>query len=248
MLQGFRQMPSSIQIRSLEQVREVLGRDDWFGQMRHEHLDAFVSKGALRRLRPDEIFICSGDLVKSLGVVIEGTLHASRSNAAGKRHIIGYFGPLQVVNFIPILDGQRCVHDISAHHDALVLTIPKDVFLEALDQDPAIARAVIRVLCLRSRALYENASDNVLRPLRARCARMLSFLMASHGKPINASVSITLKLSQDELADMLGRTRQSVNRELKQMERDGIISMRYSHFIIRDVQALRDLVENEGAD
>lgn len=241
-------MPIPGQVTSLAQAREVLGRDEWFGQFRREHLDAFAGRGVLKRLAAEESFICSGDLVRSLGVVIEGTLHASRSNAAGKRHILGYFGPVQVVNFIPILDGQRCVHDISAHQDALVLNIPKEVFLEALEQDPAIARAVIRVLCLRSRALYESASDNVLRPLRVRCARMLLFLMASHGQPDNAAVDITLKLAQDELADMLGRTRQSVNRELKQLEREGVIEMRYSHFIIRDAQGLREIVENQSDD
>lgn len=241
-------MPIPSPITSLSQTREILGRDDWFGHFRPQHLDAFVGEGSLRRLQADELFIRSGDLVKSLGVVIEGTLHASRSNASGKRHILGYYGPVQVVNFIPILDGQRSVHDLSAHQEALMLSIPKDVFLQALDEDPAIARAVIRVLCLRSRALYENASDNVLRPLRVRCARMLLFLMASHGQSVHSTVDITLKLAQDELADMLGRTRQSVNRELKQLERDGLIEMRYSHFIIRDAQALRCIVEHESVD
>lgn len=241
-------MFSPIQKSSLSEAREVLARDEWFGQFRQEHLNSFVNKGSLRRLSAEEMLIASGDLVHSLGVVIEGTLHASLSNVVGKRHIVGYFGPVQVINLVPILDGQRCVHDISAHQDAVVLNIPRDVFLDLLDQDPVFARAVMRVLCLRSRALYESASDNVLRALRARCARILLSLMASHGETQSAAVSITLKLSQDELADMLGRTRQSVNRELKQLERDGVIAMRYSHFIVLDAQALRDVVANEIAD
>ena len=71
---------------------------------------------------------------------------------------------------------------------------------------------------------------------------MLLSLMAVHGLPRASGVAISLKLSQDEFADMLGRTRQSVNRELKQLERDGVISMTYSHFTIRDKAALKAIV------
>ena len=71
---------------------------------------------------------------------------------------------------------------------------------------------------------------------------MLLTLMTSYGLPRGRGVAISLKLSQDEFADMLGRTRQSVNRELKQFERNGIIEMTYSHFIIIDEQALNAIV------
>ncbi|MBP6020677.1 MAG: Crp/Fnr family transcriptional regulator [Burkholderiaceae bacterium] len=224
----------------------ILRKNEWSSQFKQATLDSLVYGSRLLKLSPGEEFIRSGDLVKSLGVVLEGTLHASRTNAAGKRHIVGYFGPVQIVNLIPVLDDQRSVHDITAHDETTLLNIPKEVFLSALDSEPMMVRSVLRLLCLRSRALYDNTSDNALRSLRARCARMLILLMASHGEVGSSQVNIMLKISQDEFADMIGRTRQSVNPELKQLERDGIIDMKYSRFIIRDPAALREIVEHDG--
>lgn len=79
--------------------------------------------------------------------------------------------------------------------------------------------------------------------LRARCARLLLMLADAHGLPRPSGVALTIKLSQEEFADLLGRTRQSVNRELKQFEREGLIRMEYLRFTVCDVAALRAIAD-----
>lgn len=223
----------------------TLRKNEWFSQFTHETLIRLTCSSRLLKLQSGEELVKNGDLAQTLGIVLKGTLHASLTNAAGKRHIVGYYGPIQIVNIIPILDDQCSVHDIIAHNEASVLSIPKQVFLDTLESDHTMARAIMRLLCLRSRTLYENTSDNALRTLRARCARMLLLLMSSHGETENIPVNIMLKISQDEFADMIGCTRQSINPELKQLEREGIIQMKYSRFLIYDPNALRRIVTSE---
>ena len=223
-------------------ARALLGRDEWFSHFDATRLDRFVQEGELLQLTNGEVLCRRGEVVRSLCVVIEGALDVSHSVESGKRHVWSYLGPGQVMNLIPVLDGQPSIHDACAHGDTVVLLVRKESFLAAVDEQPGIARLLLRLLCLRSRVLYEHAADSALLPLRARCARMLLSLMAVHGLPRPSGVAISLKLSQDEFADMLGRTRQSVNRELKQLERENIISMSYSHFIVRDERALSAIV------
>lgn len=220
----------------------MLGRDEWFSKFPPGTRDRFIKEGKLVTLNSGETFCRHGEPIDFLCVVIEGTLDVSTTGASGKRHIWSCLGPGQVMNLIPALDDQPSIHDASARGETTVLLIPKQVFLRAVDEDPAVARQLMRLLCLRSRVLYESASDNALLNLRARCARALLSLMASYGLARHNGVAITLKLSQDEFADMLGRTRQSVNRELKTFEREGFIEMTYSHFIIRNEQALKRIV------
>ena len=78
-------------------------------------------------------------------------------------------------------------------------------------------------------------------PLRARIARMLLMLLAQHGRDGHSGLEIDLKLSQDEFADMLGITRQSLNRELKALEKQGLIGIAYSRITLHEVALLRDM-------
>ena len=220
----------------------VLRRSQWFARFDPVMLEHFVDSGELQLLGRGQALCRSGDKVVFLCVVIEGTLDVSMTSASGKRHIVSCLEPGQLMNLIPIMDDQLAIHDAYAHDGTTVLLIPKQIFLDTIDREPSLARSMTQLLCRRSRQLYENVSDNALLPLRARCARMLLTLMTSYGLPRDRGVAISLKLSQDEFADMLGRTRQSVNRELKQFERNGIIEMTYSHFIIIDEQALNAIV------
>ena len=84
---------------------------------------------------------------------------------------------------------------------------------------------------------------NTLLPLRARCARLLLSLVELYGASRPHGYLITLKLSQEEFADMLGRSRQSVNKELRTLESEGLIKTNYSQFIIVDLPTLQAVAE-----
>lgn len=172
-------------------------------------------------------------------MVVEGSLEVSQTASAGKRHIATCLEPGQLMNLIPVVDDQPALHDAYAHETARLLLIPKPMFIELMDQEPQVARRIAQLLCRRSRGLYESLSDQALRSLRERCARVLLGLLDAYGRPGEGGTSISLKLSQEDFADMLGCSRQSANRELKQLARDGIIEMTYSSLRVVDEPALR---------
>jgi DNA-binding Lrp family transcriptional regulator len=73
---------------------------------------------------------------------------------------------------------------------------------------------------------------------------MLLVLMEHHGMPKDNGILIDLKLSQEELAQMLGRSRQSINQEIRKLEEMGILETAYSRFVIRNVPALTAIASN----
>jgi CRP/FNR family cyclic AMP-dependent transcriptional regulator len=81
-------------------------------------------------------------------------------------------------------------------------------------------------------------------PLSARCAKMLLVLMEHHGVPQENGILVDLKLSQEELSQMLGRSRQSINQEIRRLEEMGIVETAYSRFVIRNVAALTAVASN----
>ncbi len=101
----------------------------------------------------------------------------------------------------------------------------------------------MHLLSFRNRKLSGYISDEALMPLPTRCARLLLSLIEYHGVRQDGGFVIDLKLSQEEFAEMLGRTRQSVNQEIRTLEEAGIIETAYSRFVVRDVAALKALAE-----
>jgi CRP-like cAMP-binding protein len=78
-------------------------------------------------------------------------------------------------------------------------------------------------------------------PLKARLAKQLVHLVRSYGVPNldnGAEMRISLQLAQEELAQLLGASRQRVNQELKAMERDGVLRIEPGGLVIRDREAL----------
>lgn len=224
----------------------VLRASRWFAAFPAEAIERLVDAGRIEKLTRGQVLSRRGQLVTDLAIVLDGSLDVSVTSSEGKRLIQVVLESGQIMNLIPVLDDQPTIHDGSAHTDLVLLLINREAFLAESDRDPRVSRALMRILCLRSRVLYASLVEAAFLPLRVRCARVLHSLMSQYGVKRGGSIEISLKLSQEDLADMIGRTRQSVNKELKALEREGVLRMAYSHFIIVDEKALTAIALSEG--
>ena len=226
----------------------VIAQSRWLSEFPRDTLERLVAVGRFDKLARGDVLCRRGERIRDLSIVIEGMLDVSMTSAAGKRHIQVYLEAGQLMNLIPVLDQQPGIHDASAHTDVLLLRIPRAAFQAEIVREPRVAQALMRLLCLRSRVLYAALTEVAFLPLRVRCARILHSLMSQYGIKRGNAVEIGLKLSQEELADMIGRTRQSVNKELKALEREGVIRMAYSTFLIVNEAALTDIALSDSTD
>jgi len=224
----------------------VVTASRWFVEFPKEAIERLIGAGRVEKLSRGDILSRRGEPVKDLTIILDGSFDVSVTSPEGKRLIQVMLESGQIMNLIPVLDEQPSIHDVKAHTDAVVLQIHREDFVGESDKDPRVSRALMRILCLRSRVLYASLVETAFLPLRVRCARMLHLLMSRYGIKRGDSIEISLKLSQEDLADMIGRTRQSVNKELKVLERQGVLRMAYSCFIIIDVKALTTIALSEG--
>lgn len=224
----------------------VVAASRWFVDFPKEAIERLVDAGRIEKLARGEALSRRGELVKDLAIVLDGSLDVSVTSSEGKRLIQVVLESGQIMNLIPVLDEQPTIHDARAHTDLVLLLVNREAFLAESDRDQRVSRALMRILCLRSRVLYASLVEAAFLPLRVRCARVLHSLMSQYGVKRGDSTEISLKLSQEDLADMIGRTRQSVNKELKALEREGVLRMAYSHFIILDETVLTNIALSEG--
>lgn len=216
----------------------------WFLRATEATLDRFVAQGTVRSYRWDDVICRQGEAADALLVVLSGIVEISSTAPSGNRHILTNLDAGKLLNVVPLLDGEPAIYDARAHQPTSMLAIPAAVFQTALDAERPLADDIMRLLSFRSRVLAGRVSDDALMPLPARCAKMLLVLMEYHGVPQENGILIDLKLSQEELAQMLGRSRQSINQEIRKLEDMGILETAYSRFVVRNVPALTSIASN----
>ena len=176
----------------------------------------------------------------------KGAVRVSSTSLSGKQITLTYVEPGIWFGDVSLFDGDRRTHDAYAHGEATMLCVAKADFKKILDLHVELYDALLRLHSRRIRQLYGLVEDLNTLPLRARLAKQLLHLVRSYGIPSLAhgdEIRIGLQLAQEELAQLLGASRQRVNQELKAMERDDIIRIEPGGLVVRDREALLRITE-----
>jgi CRP-like cAMP-binding protein len=212
--------------------------------LRHDILRcAYVKRfddGALITARgeaPEEWLACA-----------RGAIRVSSTSLSGKQITLTYVEPGIWFGDVSIFDGDRRTHDAYAHGACTTLCVAKADFKKILSTHVELYEALLRLHARRIRQLYGLVEDLNTLPLRARLAKQLLHLVRSYGVPSlsdGSEVRIGLHLAQEELAQLLGASRQRVNQELKTMEREEAIRIEPGGLVIRNRQALLNISETD---
>ena len=142
---------------------------------------------------------------------------------------------------IALLDGKERTADAVAITACELLVVERRAFLPVLRRRPELGIRLLELLCERLRRTDQQVEDLLIRHFENRLARTLLRLGQEHGLRERGVVRIDLSLSQTELANLAGGTRESVNRHLHSLERLGVIALKGSRIVIRDAEALEQL-------
>jgi CRP-like cAMP-binding protein len=221
--------------------REAINSGRWFASLspslRHDTLlCAYVNRypdgdlSAARGEPPERWIACA-----------KGAVRVSSTTLTGKQITLTYVEPGIWFGDVAMFDGDRRTHDAYAHGDTTVVCVARADFQKILDRHSELYEALLRLQARRIRLLFGQVEDLNTLPLRARLAKQLSHLVRSYGVPglsADNEVRITLQLAQEELAQLLGASRQRVNQELKTMEREGVIRIEPAGLVVCDRAAL----------
>ncbi|SFP83474.1 cAMP-binding domain of CRP or a regulatory subunit of cAMP-dependent protein kinases [Variovorax sp. 770b2] len=174
-------------------------------------------------------------------VVLSGHLLASRVHADGSYTPVFVFRPGRVANMYKVLDSQHHLHDMYEALDELVVVhLAGRAIVERLDAQPALWRAMAPPVLLGVRAVARTLMDYQTGSTRQRLAATIARLAQLYGAG-DGSPSLRLALSQDDLATMLQVSRQSINREMRVLEKQGLVGGEYGAVSVHQLAALRQL-------
>ena len=229
--------------------RAAINGGRWFStlspSLRHDILRcAYVS-----RFKDGELICARGDPAEAWSAVARGAIRVSSTSITGKQVTLTYVEPGIWFGDVAIFDGERRTHDAFAHGDTTMLSVSRGDLRKILSQHVELYEALLRLHARRIRQLFGLVEDLNTLPLRARLAKQLTHLVRSYGVPSlsdGREMRIGLQLAQEELAQLLGASRQRVNQELKAMEREEAIRIEPGGLLVRDRAALMRIIEAES--
>jgi len=228
--------------------REAINSGRWFSSLspslRHDILRcAFV-----KRFKDGELICARGDSAEAWTAVARGAVRVSSTSITGKQVTYTYVEPGIWFGDVAIFDGDHRTHDAFAHGDTTLLSVSRADLKKIMAQHLELYDALLRLQARRIRQLFGLVEDLNTLPLRARLAKQLTHLVRSYGVPSlsdSREIRIGLQLAQEELAQLLGASRQRVNQELKAMEREEVIRIEPGGLVIRNRDALMRIIETD---
>ncbi|HVL57086.1 MAG TPA: Crp/Fnr family transcriptional regulator [Burkholderiaceae bacterium] len=218
-----------------EHALKALRATRWFAELPEDALQELAQISRFRRMKDGQLLVHRGAQPDGLAIILEGEIRSRSFSLDGHEIVFSMLRAGTVWGLVAVLDGLGAVHDATAHGDTHVLIVPRLGFLRILGQRPELYRHFVPMLCYRLRKAYTAVNELALAPVRQRLARQLCALAVSDEREQPARA---LSLTQSDLAVLLGVTRPSVNRALKEFEREGLIELGYARVTVRDFAAL----------
>jgi CRP-like cAMP-binding protein len=221
--------------------RKLLANVSIFKSLDERALDALVRVTSTRRLGASEVLFRKGEAGRQLYGVLSGRLKVKAAGADGREIVFNVCDPGEVLGEIALLDSNPRSATIEALEPSELLVLDRRDFLPFLERHPRVAIQLAELLAARLRRLTELAEDSVLLALRARLAKKLVSFAQRYGVKTPEGIRIDLPFSQQELGDMVGTSRESINKQLRAWAEQGLILVRKGRVTLCDAPGLEAL-------
>ena len=186
-----------------------------------EHDISALSQHAVTRAYPKNTIIMNeGDLTDTLYIIVSGRVKVFLANEEGKEIVLDTQGPGEYFGEMVLDEGPRSA-SVMTLEPCRFQVIPKDDVKALLRNHPDFALHLVRKLIYRSRVLTEHVKSLALKNVYGRFAKLLQEMATRE----NGKLVINEKLSQQEMANRIGASREMINRIVKDLTTGGYISV-----------------------
>ncbi|PCJ69841.1 MAG: hypothetical protein COA62_10075 [Rhodobiaceae bacterium] len=202
-------------------------------------MDRLLAAGSKRKYSDGQIVQERGDNNQGLAIVTSGQVVAGNVGLDGSFLVSALLRPGETFGEYTLFAGLPRTHTVWSQGEAEITFIKATPFSKLLDEEPAIARALLTLTLLRNYEMLEFMDAQRRFSLRARIARLLLVTVdAETGRE-------TIECRHEDLAFMLGVSRVAIGKALKRMKEEGVVGLHYGHIEIPNVRRLKKMIEAE---
>ena len=223
----------------------VLRKHPIFSDLAPDAFDQLCRYAQPTTLKRGATLFAKGDPGHSLYAVLSGTVKISVSSPDGRNAILNLIGAGEVFGEISVLDGRVRSADAIANTNCEILVIDRRDFLPFVHSQPALAMKFIELLCARLRWTSQQVEQVILQNLPGRLASAL--LGLTEERKLDSG-SGTLAITQQEISEMVGMTRESINKQLRAWAARDWVRLEHGAIVLLSPEPLRGLAEAGRSD
>jgi len=231
----------------LEKHQWLLRSIPLFAGLTASEMSKIAGLAKVRTYPARTIVVAQGEPATALFAIVHGRLKVVSSGPDGKDTVLGIMAEGEVFGEVALLDGGKRSATCTTIEPCELLVVDRTAFVGLLESSPKLAIELLQVLARRLRRLSQRSEDTAFLEVPARLARTLLDLAARFGErqKEDAGIVIALRLSQQELGELVGATRESVNKHLNEWTRQGFVKVQEGRVWISDAEPLRTIARLE---
>jgi CRP-like cAMP-binding protein len=222
--------------------RKIFEGQSLFAKLPEHDLDALLSHARVERYAAGARIFSKGTPGRSMMAILHGSVRISTPYGNGRELVLARLHSGEVFGEIALLDGQERTADVTAIDDCELLVLDQRDVIPFLERRGDLCILLLRVLCQRLRQTNQQIEDTVFERLDSRIAKALLRLARAAPDGHEAAASASIRVSQRELADLVGTTRESINKQLQAWQRTGVIELGKRLINIPDIDAIEALI------
>lgn len=222
----------------------ILGQHEFFSDLPDKLIQQLAAHARSIAYSAGDPIFHKGEEGHGLFAVLSGMVRISVLSEGGKEIVVNLIGKGEIFGEIALLDGGLRTADASAFKDCILMVVDRRDFINALMNDPAATVKLLEVVCRRLRRTTAQVEDLTFRSFRSRLAGALLKVASAQGTITLSEPK--LQITQKELGNMLGLSRESINRHLREWEDAGLLTLEKGGCILKNPRHLTRLAKGSA--
>ncbi len=202
-------------------------------------LQELIAQVELREIPRRQVIYLPGDPGEQVYFINGGRVKTSKVTRDGKELTLAYRGAGQIFGELAVIDGAPREEMAEAMKNAIITELPVEVFRELLMADTQLCFEFMSEIGKRRRQLETKLEHLVFKDVQAKLAALLLELALEYGQETEDGLQIGLKITHQEMANLIGSTRETISLTLAQFKKKGLLSMNGRTVVLLDQEGLR---------
>ena len=205
--------------------------DEAFAALTEEITEVNLSRGAT--------LFYEGDPVDQLYFIVSGKMKLGRTASDGRENLVAVMGPGEIFGEMALFDPSPRSTSATAVSETRLDGLKHENLRKVIQRSPEVSAQLLQALARRLRRTNENLADLVFSDVPGRVAKALLDLADRFGRPATDGILVAHELTQEELAQLVGASRETVNKALAEFVQRGWIRLEARAVVILDLQRLK---------
>lgn len=218
-----------------------------FQRLTEAQLGTLEQRSRIRKFPKGSTIYLPTDLSDSAFLLAEGRVRMCSTTPEGKQSILAFVEPGELFGELAIVDTSEREERAEAVQNSTVVLLPGDHLRQLMEDAPGLAMGVTKLIGLRRKRVERRLRSLLFRSNRERLSQLLVDLAEQYGNATTDGIELAIKLSHQDLASIIGATRETVTTVLGELQSEGLVRIQRQKLTLLDLRRLVAGVDDRGS-